>query len=605
MKIFLSNAPWYEEGENGFLGVRAGSRWPHKWNYNSSMKIEYRPFPFFMATASALLKKNGFDVEFRDSIESGDTLEKFYEILKKSSPDYILMETSTPSLKNDLDVSRRIKRELPESKIIFTGLHVEIAEEAFLEKYPWIDFTIYGEYEIPLLRLMEIIKSGGDMSDVPAVIYRNGNIIKKNERGKAVPMSELPWPDRDSIPTDYYDGMNGLEEPQLQMHTSRGCPYHCNFCVWPQLVYGDHIYRMRDPHDIIDEILDNMKKVDYRSIYFDDDAININKKHILELCRLIKENGIDKKVKWGCMARADLMDDEILAALKDSGCYSVKYGVETFNQEILDKTGKSMDIEKNKENVRKTREEYGIKVHLTYCLGLLGDTEETVKDTIEKALELGADSRQFSIATPYPGSRLWDIYKENGWIASDDYSLFDGHNTAVSSQGNLTPERLSELRMYAEDEDRKQHAVRLPLEFMMRENRGKIFDVVGRGKRVLITCTTRRGIVNELYRMISEKGNEVYVIASGEWKSSLECIPADRLCLLREGTRLDKAGLSKEISVFKDERKIDTVIIPTRGLGECGYDNVIDFAHEITDRIIKIDEFAKVSDLSGGDANES
>ena len=135
MKIFLSNAPWYEVGEKGFLGVRAGSRWPHKWNYNSSMKIEYRPFPFFMATASAILKQHGFDVEFRDSIESGDTFEDYLCLLKKSAPDYIVMETSTPSLKNDLDLAKKIKEELPETNIIFTGLHVEVAQESFLEKY--------------------------------------------------------------------------------------------------------------------------------------------------------------------------------------------------------------------------------------------------------------------------------------------------------------------------------------------------------------------------------------------------------------------------------------------------------------------------------------
>lgn len=597
MKIFLSNAPWYEVGEKGFLGVRAGSRWPHKWNYNSSMKIEYRPFPFFMATASAILKQHGFDVEFRDSIESGDTFEDYLCLLKKSAPDYIVMETSTPSLKNDLDLAKKIKEELPETNIIFTGLHVEVAQESFLEKYSWIDFTIYGEYEIPLLKLMETIKNGGDMETVPAITYRNGDDIKKNERGKSVPMSELPWPDRDSIPTDYYDGMNGLGEPQLQMHTSRGCPYHCNFCVWPQLVYGDHLYRMRDPQDIIDEILANLEKVEYKSIYFDDDAININKNHILELCRLIKENGIDKKVKWGCMARADLMDDEILTALKDSGCYSVKYGVETFNQEILDRTGKSMDINKNMENVKKTREKYGIKVHLTYCLGLLGDTEETVKDTIEKAMNLGADSRQFSIATPYPGSKLWDIYKENGWIASDDYSLFDGHNTAVSSQGSLTPQRLAELREYAEELDRKQHAVRLPLEFTMQDRRDEILKAVGKSKKILVTCTTRRGIINELYRMLEGAGKEVFVIASGEWRTSLDAIPDDRIRILPDGSRIDAKALKNDAEQYRTQTGIDTIIIPTRGLGDCGYDNVIEFAKEITNNIIKVNEFAVVTKL--------
>lgn len=602
MKIFLSNAPWYEEGEHGFLGVRAGSRWPHKWAYNPNMKINYRPFPFFMATASTLLKEHGFDVEFRDSIESGDTFDYFYEILQQSGADFILMETSTPSLKNDLMIAEQIKELLPNIRIIFSGLHIEVAEESFLAKYPFIDFTIYGEYELPLLRLMEAARENTGLASVPALIYRDNGEIRKNERGKAVSMSELPWPDRDSISTDYYDGMNGLGKPQLQMHTSRGCPYHCNFCVWPQLVYGNHLYRMREPQDIVDEILANLKKVDYKSIYFDDDAVNINKQHILELCRLMKENGLDK-IRWGCMARADLMDDEILDALKDAGCYSLKYGVETFNQEILDRTGKAMNVEKNVANIKKTREEYGLKVHLTYCLGLLGDTEETVQDTIKKALELEADSRQFSIATPYPGSKLWDIYRKNGWIATEDYDLFDGHNTSVVRQDGISPERLSVLRQYAECEDRKQRAVRLPLEFMMKDKRQAILAAVGGSRRILITCTTRRGIVAELYKMFKAEGNEVYVMTGAEWLSAFETISKEDLIVLPAGTRIDKRILTKEIKRCRDELMINIVVIPTRGSGECGYDNVIETAEAITDNIIRISELADLKVLGKEEKN--
>ncbi len=594
MKVLLSNAPWYEPGEKGFLGVRAGSRWPHKWAYSTDMRIEYRPFPFFMATASALLKRDtDAEVVFRDSIESGDTFNKFYDFLIRETPDLILLETSTPSLKNDLDIASHIKEILPDCGIVFTGLHIEVEQTEFLDKYPFIDYCIYGEYEIPLLKLVQALKAGDSFEEVPALVYRSiDGKVCKNNRGEPVGMSELPWPDRDSIPTDYYDGMNGLEGPQLQMHTSRGCPYHCNFCVWPQLVYGNHLYRMREPQDIVDEILANLKKVDYKSIYFDDDAININKHHVLELCRLMKENGLDK-IKWGCMARGDLMDDELLAALKDAGCYSVKYGVETFNQEILDRTGKAMNIKKDVENVRKTRQDYGIKVHLTYCLGLLGDTEETVKDTIEKALELDADSRQFSIATPYPGSKLWDIYKEKGWIATEDYDLFDGNNTSVVMQEGISAEKLSELRQFAEDCDRIQQARKIPEEFNDVAKINAIRSELGMNGNILITCTTRRGIVMKLFAIARESNDSVYVLTSEEWVRSLVDIPKENMIILKKGTRISVESVKKEIEECINDLHINTVIIPTRGSGECGYDNVEEVARRISDRVMRISESAE------------
>ncbi len=598
MKVLLSNAPWYEAGENGFLGVRAGSRWPHKWAYNQDMKIEYRPFPFFMSIASAILKRDtDCEVIFRDSIESGDTYESYYAIIKDEMPDIILLETSTPSLKNDLSIASHIKEIIPNCIIVLTGLHVEIEQADFLRKYPFVDFCIYGEYEIPFSKLIKALENNDSLNTIPALLYRDKTgEIHRNDRGETPKMSKLPWPDRDSIPTDYYDGMNGLSEPQLQMHTSRGCPYHCNFCVWPQLVYGNHKYRMREPQDIIDEILANLKKVDYKSIYFDDDAININKKHVLELCRLMKENGLDK-IKWGCMARGDLMDDEVLAALKDAGCYSVKYGVETFNQEILDRTGKAMNIEKNVENIRKTREKYGIKVHLTYCLGLLGDTEETVKDTIEKALELDADSRQFSIATPYPGSRLWDIYKEKGWIVTDDFDMFDGHNTSVVMHEGIDPGKLSELRRYAEESDVRQQSRKVPKEFKEPVNIDKLKETVGSGHNILIACTARRGIVEWLYKCLKEENKSVYVLTAKEWVDALEGVRKDDLLVLPRGTRISKSAIAGLTDKCKNDLNIDTFVIPTRGTGRCGYENVEEAARIITNRILMIGEDASVEVL--------
>ena len=413
MKILLSNAPWhYIEAKNGtgLLGCRAGSRWPHMRDYKGSMISRYQPFPFFLSTASAMLKKAGFNVVIRDSIVIGETYESYYCFIEQEKPELILLEVSTPSIENDLMIAEQIKLRHPTVTIIFAGLHAPLEDEEFLEQHKDVDFTIYGEYEHPLLLLVQALFNGVSLLSVPNLVFRQAGKVFKTNREPLIPISEIPWPDRSSLPNTYYDGCGGMLGKELQIHTSRGCPFKCNFCVLPQIIYASPSYRMRDPQDVIDEILFNFKENEYTHFYIDDDTININKSHFMELCRLICETGLDK-YPWACMGRGDLMDDEMLQALKNAGCYAIKYGVESFNKKVLELSGKALDLDKNIEMIKKTQA-LGIKVHLTYCLGMLGDTIETVSDTIKQSLALLSDSRQYSIASPFEGSKLWHEYKK-------------------------------------------------------------------------------------------------------------------------------------------------------------------------------------------------
>lgn len=297
------------------LGCRAGSRWPHFRDYKGSMVSKYQPFPFFLATASSMLKREGFDVVLRDSIVLGETYESYFRFVQNEAPDIVFLETSTPSINNDLSIIQQIKQNNPRIITIIAGLHAPIAEELFLENNPAVDFSIYGEYEHPLLILLCALQQNEQLETVPNLLFRENGKIHKTHRETLVPIQELPWPDREVLPELYYDGCGGMLGLELQLHTSRGCPFGCNFCVLPQIMYAGHSYRMRDPQDVINEILFHFQKTPYTHFYFDDDTINVDKKHFLELCYLIKESGLSQ-YPWGCMGRADLMDSEMLEALK-------------------------------------------------------------------------------------------------------------------------------------------------------------------------------------------------------------------------------------------------------------------------------------------------
>jgi len=231
------------------------------------------------------------------------------------------------------------------------------------------------------------------------------------------------------------------------MVASRGCPFGCNFCLWPQVLFGGKNYRTRVVESVVDEMEHLINDRHFKSIYFDDDTWNIGKERIIKFCKKIRERGLNT-IPWAIMARPDLMDRDILLELKKAGLWSVKYGLESVHQELVDRINKGMDIKKAKEMVKLTQD-LGIKVHLTFTFGLPGETKETIRETIEEALRLKPDSVQFSILTPFPGTVLFEELDREGRILTKDWSLYDGHYSCVFKPDRLSPQELEEAKRYA------------------------------------------------------------------------------------------------------------------------------------------------------------
>jgi len=166
-------------------------------------------------------------------------------------------------------------------------------------------------------------------------------------------INRLPLPAWDLMPPDSYaDETFGLFVPAFPtapMILSRGCPFHCSFCAWPQIMYGGSNYRMRAIEDVLDEMDYCVHALGFRSVYFDDDTFNISRARTLEFARRLQERQAAGRIRvpWAMMARADLMTEEILEELGKSGLAAVKYGVESANQELLDAIQKNMDFRQN------------------------------------------------------------------------------------------------------------------------------------------------------------------------------------------------------------------------------------------------------------------
>lgn len=433
LKVLLVNLPWQKDGR---WGVRAGSRWPH---IKDKCESDYLPFPFFLAYATSLLQKHSIDAFIIDAIAEEISEDKFLEKILGLDFDYLVTETSIPSFAYDLYLLEKLSRAgMP---IMLCGPNSEIYKSDFLREYSFIDFVLYGEYEFTLLELILALQGKKDLSGIRGLIYNNNGAVKKNHPREPFAINLLPWPYRDGLPMrKYLDAPGEMLTPSVQMLASRGCPFKCQFCLWPQVMYQGHHYRSRNMKDVVDEMEFLVRERGFKSVYFDDDTFNIGKERMLWFCKEIRTRNLEK-IQWAIMARPDMMDEEILENMKKSGMWAVKYGVESASQSLVDAIGKNMDLKKAFKMIKFTKE-MGIKVHLTFTFGLPGETKETIQKTINHVLRLDPFSVQFSITTPFPGTEYYKILVKKDSIMTRDFSCYDGHSQSVIRLENLTPQDL-------------------------------------------------------------------------------------------------------------------------------------------------------------------
>ncbi|MFH1092576.1 MAG: radical SAM protein [Candidatus Omnitrophota bacterium] len=439
MRIVLVNLPW-KKGNR--WGVRAGSRWPH---IKDQTEENYLSFPFYLAYAVALLQKHGFDAHIIDAIADKTSYESFHKKIATLNPDLLVVETSTVTLNHDLKFISRFNGEFP---VALCGPDIHIAGVEFLNKNKSIDYVLFGEYEASLLELAQKLESGGDLDAVKGILYRQGDKAVKNPPRELISdLDWLPWPERKLLPVKKYNDAPGdIPLPCASMWASRGCPFRCSFCLWPQVMYGGNSYRVRSVKNVVDEMEYLVKELGFKSVYFDDDTWNVGRKRMLDFCRELKTR--DMQIPWAIMARAELMDEELLEVMRDAGLFAVKYGIESSSQKILDGVGKGLDLKKAEEMIKYTKY-LGIRTHLTFTFGLPGETKETIKDTIDYALLLNPTSVQFSLATPFPGTKFYEQMDAKGYLLTKDPEKFDGNHSSVIRTEKLTAKQLQNAKKQA------------------------------------------------------------------------------------------------------------------------------------------------------------
>ncbi len=434
-RVALLNPPW-RVGD--LLGVRAGSRWPHL----EPVGNPYAPYPFFLGYASALLRRSGFETRLFDGIAVRRSDADFLDDVAAFAPDALIQEVSTPSWEVDQAFSRHLHERFPRAVLLLAGPHAHLFDEAVLAALPHVHGAFIGEYERTARELLVRLNAGADLEGTRGLLFRraDGRLYVNREYNLIDNLDDLPWPDRDSVdPRCYVDTAVDVPQPSLQVLASRGCPFQCSFCLWPQLMYGGNRYRARDPVRVVDEIEACAKRFGFRSFYFDDDTFNLGEERLRTLAAELERRKLG--LPWSAMARADGCSPEVLRVLRDAGLVGIRFGIESGVQRLVDACGKALDLHTAERTIRAAKT-LGLRVHLTFCLGLPGESWDTVRQTLAFARRLDPYSANFSIVTPFPGCRYHEELRRKGMLETEDFAAYDGEHRAVLRTDHLTADDL-------------------------------------------------------------------------------------------------------------------------------------------------------------------
>lgn len=407
-------------------------------------------FPKWLCYAAGVAIKAGHEVDVVDGPAWEVDVQYVADRIESKNIEALVCDTSTPSIVNDLKVVEDLQSRFPKMKILMVGRHVSSMMEDTFKRAPTVQYVALREYEYTVRDWLEAVSSGASMDSVLGLAWRNdkGEIVKNAPRPAIENLDELPFV------TEVYKRFLRVEDyfyghslwPLVVFDTSRGCPYRCTFCVYPQTFSG-HKMRYRSVANVADEfdyVARELPQV--KTIMLEDDTFIIDKDRTLELANELVKRG--NKIPFDSNCRADVRADaDFFKQLKKAGARLFCVGFESGNNEVLKHVRKNLNLEMT-ENFMKNTREAGIMVHGCFMVGNLNETQGTMQETLELAKKLMPDTAQFFPIMVYPGTAAYEEAKQRGLLETEDYSAWltaDGLHNSVVNLPNLTHRELVEF----------------------------------------------------------------------------------------------------------------------------------------------------------------
>ena len=399
--------------------------------YSSTISKGHYNWPNTDLLACSGILRDHFNVimidAMTDRLSADETINKIVAL----APIGVVCAVGVSVRESDYAFIRTLKQKLPDTRIVGSG--------GILYHNPVVEMESLAELDACLLSFVtEDIRKyfQNDLDDIQNVVYRKGDEVI--ETAKSYPKHGYSYsvPLHEQLPLRKYQLSHGYSTPMASVLTSFGCPATCTFCV-----SGSINYRYRDPANVIEE-LDQLNKLGVKQVYFRDNVFLATRKKGIELL----EKMVERKYgfRWLAEMRADALDEGTVPLMKATGCYAVHMGVESANQDTLDRYEKRIKLEQYKTATKLCREN-GIRTIGYFIIGLPGETREDVLRTIDWALELDVDFASFNTPLPIIGTKLREEAVDKGWIVSED-ATYDGSQATVLKTDGLSPEEVAELR---------------------------------------------------------------------------------------------------------------------------------------------------------------
>jgi anaerobic magnesium-protoporphyrin IX monomethyl ester cyclase len=541
---------------------------PSRWSLGVKNFTNCGYYPWQLAYTSSLLKREtNHHVKFMDGVLHGWDFETYFKYASAEKPDWLIMESSTRTLREDLRLATALKETFG-TKLIFTGQHPMAHPDEVLKS---TDYVCIGEYEFTVLDLVQ----GNDPKKIIGV--------HPNDRGPLIDINALPFPEDDDVRRMDYHEPN-CRYKQIQMYASRGCPRRCNFCAAATLYYDELNWRPRNVDSVVDEIRTLHEKYpEMEGVFFDEEVHNIKRSFNISLAKSIRSAGLDH-LKYEAMCEYASLDEEAIEEMRSAGYYKIRFGIETGSDKVAEKMtlGKKHDLEKLRAMV-KFGKSLGMLFYGTISIGGLGSDQEEDKKTVDLVYEMASkgwlDEIQVSINTPQPGTDFYNSCIEDSLISSStDWEGFDGNGQVVVHYPHYPAEEIQEnfkKALSAFDFGKEEAQSR---EFS--KNSKSSFNIIPDGSKVLLLRSVRNWMIRLTLNNLSK---DISVDLLGQNVSEKELQDLKGLNQIYSyGTGFFSAeSISADLMEKLRNERYDYVLIPVANNNLQGYQNVQEVAEAI------------------------
>ncbi len=403
------------------------------------------PFiPLGLAYLGAVAQKAGHEVTVIDCQAEKLTYETFHSRIAKTPTDVIGVTATTLLYKSAMQIITIAKQVQPQAVTMLGGSHGTFWDEDALNEYPSLDIIVRREGEQTFIELLDKLFSKSSLNPVLGITFRrDGKIIRTPNRPFLENLDSLPFPAHDLLPLENLKHEGKILFPLI---TSRGCVYWCDFCSTVRM-FGKG-YRWRTPKNVVDEMQLVHDKYGVDQVTFYDDAFTVNRDRVFKICEELRARNLN--MTWDCGTRVDMVDREMLKTMRDAGCFAVWLGVESGSETILGAMNKRIKLDQTR-LAFKTANKAGLMTIANTVIGFPGETEQTAHETIRFIKELNPDSVGFYVATPYPGTPMYEQVKQKGWLKVTDFDKYDTANPTFETPW-LSMEKLAKIRYKAYQE---------------------------------------------------------------------------------------------------------------------------------------------------------